>query len=108
MPCTGFSRNIHPVIQRYSVDECYLDYSGSEAKFGPPVRCAFEIKNRIRDELGFTVNIGVSVNKLLAKMASDFEKPDRVHSLFPEEIEEKMWPLPWKNCLWWAVPPRAG
>ena len=83
-----------PVIQRYSVDECYLDYSGSEAKFGPPVRCAFEIKNRIRDELGFTVNIGVSVNKLLAKMASDFEKPDRVHSLFPEEIEEKMWPLP--------------
>ncbi len=83
-----------PVIQRYSVDECYLDYSGSEAKFGPPVRCAFEIKDRIRDELGFTVNIGVSSNKLLAKMASDFEKPDRVHSLFPEEIEEKMWPLP--------------
>ena len=83
-----------PIIQRYSVDECFLDYTGSEATFGEPMACAHEIRNRIRDELGFTVNIGVSSNKLLAKMASDFEKPDRVHSLFPEEIEEKMWPLP--------------
>lgn len=83
-----------PVIQRYSVDECFLDYTGSEKNFGDPIACAHEIRNRIRNELGFTVNIGVSSNKLLAKMASDFEKPDRVHSLFPHEIESKMWPLP--------------
>lgn len=83
-----------PVVQRYSVDECFLDYSGSEKKFGDPVACAHEIKDRIRGELGFTVNIGVSSNKLLAKMASDFQKPDRVHTLFPEEIRGKMWPLP--------------
>ncbi len=62
--------------------------------FGPPVQAAEEIRNRIREELGFTVNIGVSANKLLAKMASDFKKPDMVHTLFPEEIPEKMWPLP--------------
>lgn len=83
-----------PVVQRYSVDECFLDYTGSEKKFGDPVTCAHEIRRRIRDELGFTVNIGVSENRLLAKMASDFEKPDRVHSLFRREIPEKMWPLP--------------
>ena len=55
---------------------------------------AREIKDKIRDKLGFTVNIGISENKLLAKMASDFQKPDRIHTLFPEEIQEKMWPLP--------------
>ena len=52
------------------------------------------MKNRIRDELGFTVNVGISENKLLAKMASDFDKPDKVHTLFKEEMQEKMWPLP--------------
>lgn len=55
---------------------------------------AHELKDRIRDSLGFTVNVGISRNKLLAKMASDFEKPDKVHTLFPEEIQKKMWPLP--------------
>ena len=48
----------------------------------------------MRTELGFTVNVGISCNKLLAKMASDFEKPDRTHTLYPEEVPEKMWPLP--------------
>lgn len=83
-----------PVIQRYSVDECFMDYTGSERKFGDPVSCAHEIRRRIRNELGFTVNIGVAENRLLAKMASDFEKPDRVHSLYADEIPSKMWPLP--------------
>ena len=53
-----------------------------------------EIKNRVKQELGFTVNVGVAHNKLLAKMASDFTKPDKVHTLFEEEIKEKMWTLP--------------
>lgn len=81
-------------VQRYSVDECFLDYTDSEEKFGDPVKTAFEIKEKIKNQLGFTVNVGVSVNKLLAKMASELKKPDALHTLFPEEIQEKLWPLP--------------
>ena len=81
------------VIERYSVDESWIDYTGSSMAYGEAVRVAHEIKERIKRELGFTVNIGVSVNKLLAKMASELKKPDRVHTLFPNEIPEKMWPL---------------
>lgn len=79
-----------PNIQRYSVDECFID--GSHFK-GEYLQRADEIRNRIEKELGFTVNIGISTNKLLAKMASDFEKPNKVHTLFEDEIEKKMWPL---------------
>ena len=87
-------REYSPVVEQYSIDEAFVDMTGMEQLFGPPVACAHKIKDRIRRELGFTVNIGISANRLLAKMASDFEKPDKVHTLFPEEIEQKMWPLP--------------
>ena len=83
-----------PNIQRFSIDECFVDFTDSIRLFGEPIKVAYEIKNRIKDELGFTVNVGVSSNKLLAKMASDLKKPDQVHTLFPEEIPEKLWPLP--------------
>ena len=83
-----------PSIQRYSIDECFLDYTNMEQHFGDPLSAAHKIKERIKNELGFTVNIGISNNKLLAKMASDFQKPDAVHTLYPHEIKEKMWPLP--------------
>ncbi len=80
-------------IERYSIDECFLDMTNylMNCKL---IDKAYEISKRIRQELGFTVNIGVSNNKLLAKMASDFTKPDKVHTLFPNEIQEKMWKLP--------------
>lgn len=81
-------------IHQYSIDECFCDMTGTVKLFGSPIVAAELIKNRVREELGFTVNIGVSTNKLLAKMASDFKKPDYVHTLFPEEIPKKMWPLP--------------
>lgn len=81
-------------IEQVSVDECYLDFTGIAYKFVSPVAAAFEIKDKIYEKFRFTVNIGISSNKLLAKMASDFEKPNRVHTLFPEEIQTKMWPLP--------------
>jgi len=87
-------REYSPSIQRYSIDEVFMDFSNMEPHFGDPVKAAHEIKDRIRAELGFTVNIGISTNKLLAKMASEFEKPDKVHTLFPEEIPAKLWPLP--------------
>jgi DNA polymerase-4 len=82
-----------PVIERFSIDESFLDYTNSERLFGDPVTAAHDIKDTVKNELGFTVNVGVSVNKLLAKMASEFRKPDRVHTLWPNEIESKMWPL---------------
>ncbi len=87
-------RDYSDVVEPYSIDEAYMDMSASCHLFGTPEETAAQIRDRIREELGFTVNVGVSVNKLLAKMASDFTKPDRVHTLYPEEIPEKMWPLP--------------
>lgn len=83
-----------PRIQRYSIDECFLDYTESIRSFGEPIEVAYLIKERMKKELGFSVNIGVSVNKLLAKMGSELKKPDRVHTLYPNEIENKLWPLP--------------
>lgn len=83
-----------PCVERCSIDEAYCDMTGMAKLFGPPVEAARKLKDRIKNELGFTVNIGISCNKLLAKMASDFKKPDMVHTLFPEEIRDKMWTLP--------------
>ena len=80
-------------IERYSIDECFLDYTDSYKLFGDPIKLAYKIKNEIRDNFGFTVNVGVGNNKLLAKMASDFSKPDKVHTLFTTEISQKMWSL---------------
>lgn len=87
-------REYSDVVEQYSIDEAFLDMTAACHLFGTPEKTAAQIKDRIREELGFTVNIGVSSNKLLAKMASDFRKPDRVHTLYPEEIPQKMWPLP--------------
>ena len=83
-----------PKLQRFSIDEMFLDYTGMEPHFGEVVSAAHIIKDRIKRELGFTVNIGIGANKLTAKVAGDFNKPDMVHTLFPHEIENKMWPLP--------------
>ena len=83
-----------PKIQVFSIDECFIDFSHMERLYSDPVDAAHLIKERIKNELGFTVNIGISSSKLLAKIAGDLEKPDKVHTLFPKEIPEKMWPLP--------------
>ena len=80
-------------IERFSIDECFLDMTQYLMK-STLLDKAQEIHTRVKNELGFTVNIGVANNKLLAKMASDFTKPDKIHTLFKDEIETKMWPLP--------------
>lgn len=80
-------------IERYSIDECFIDYSDCTLLYGNPIKVAYKIKEDIKNNFGFTVNVGVGNNKLLAKMASDFSKPDKVHTLFSNEIKEKMWPL---------------
>lgn len=92
-------REYSPDVEQYSIDEAFMDMSGMEHLIGEPVAFAHRLKNRISKELGFTVNIGISDKKYLAKMASDFEKPDRVHTLFQEEIQKKMWPLPVSELL---------
>ncbi len=83
-----------PEVEQTSIDEAFLNMTGTKRLWGEPVEAARRIQEEVSTKLGFTVNIGISVNRLLAKMASDFEKPNRVHTLFPEEISQKMWPLP--------------
>ena len=89
-----YLRTFTKEIEQVSVDECYMDFTSIADRYHSPIDGAVEIKDGIKERFGFTVNIGISSNKLLAKMASDFEKPDRIHTLFPQEIEQKMWPLP--------------
>lgn len=87
-------RRYAPVLEKASIDECYLDMSGTQKLYPDPIQIAHTIKDTIQEKLGFTVNVGIGTNKFLAKMASDFEKPNKVHTLFPEEIKAKLWPLP--------------
>ena len=85
-------------IERFSIDECFLDMTN--CLMGDTLlNKAYEINKRVKSELGFTVNVGVAHNKLLAKMASDFTKPDKVHTLFEDEIPSKMWILPVSELL---------
>jgi DNA polymerase-4 len=96
-----------PSIERYSIDECFLELTGSpRLQTRTPKEIADEIREKVRRELGFTVNIGVSSNKLLAKMASELEKPDRTHTLYPYEVPEKMWTLPVRELF--MVGPRSA
>ena len=101
-----FLRTYTDYIEQVSVDECYMDFTEIAPRFASPVDGALEIKNEVCRKFGFTVNIGISTNKLLAKMASEFQKPDQVHTLFTWEIERKMWPLP-VNELFWVGPATA-
>lgn len=82
-----------PVVEQVSIDEAFLDMTGTHKLYPDPIAIAHTIKDAVRDRLGFTVNVGISNCKLLAKMASDFAKPDKVHILFPNEMPTKMWPL---------------
>ncbi len=93
--CGRFS----PFLESFSVDELFLDYTNMDMHFGPPTEGARKIQKAIWEETGVTVNVGISTNKLLAKMASDFEKPNKIHTLFPDEIKKKMWPLPVSSLL---------
>ena len=95
------SKKLFELISKYtdsievaSIDECYLDYTGIKHSYGNEVEFAYKLKKEIYDNLGFTVNIGIANNKLCAKMASDFKKPYRVHTLYDYEVKDKMYPLP--------------
>ena len=88
-----------PVLQQFSIDECFIDMTFRLYR-KDAAEVARALKDEIKEKLGFTVNVGVGSNKLLAKMASDFEKPDKVHTLWQDEVQEKMWPLPAGDLLW--------
>ena len=92
-------RSYSPVLQQFSIDECFIDMS---LRCTPEnaVAMATRLKDQVKNSLGFTVNVGIGSNKLLAKMASDFEKPDKVHTLWDYEVQEKMWPLGVRDLLW--------
>lgn len=89
----NYLKQYTPIMEQYSVDECFLDMTGTSYLYNDYIELATKIKNDIKRLYGFTVNVGIGNNKLCAKMASDFEKPDKVHTLFKNEIEEKLWPL---------------
>lgn len=87
-------KEVAPLVEQYSIDEAFCDMSGTKSLYGDLTIFADTLRKRIQKELGFTVNIGIANNRLLAKMASEFEKPNQTHTLFTEEIPAKMWPLP--------------
>ena len=89
-----FLSSICPDIEQVSIDECYMDYTPISQMYPSAKEAAEWIKDQVRTRFGYTVNIGISDRKVLAKMASDFKKPNLVHTLFKSEIKEKMWPLP--------------
>ena len=90
---------LFPKYEQYSIDECFVDYTEMKKLYGDEVKFAHKLKDEIYKRFGFTVNVGIGNNKLLAKMASDFEKPNKVHTLYINEIKEKMWPLPISNLF---------
>ena len=92
-------KQFSPAVEQYSIDEAWVDMTGTERLWGSPRLAAELMRRRIYEELGFTVNVGISSNKLLAKMAGDFEKPNKVHTLFPEEMEAKFYPLPVRDLF---------
>ena len=85
---------ICPDIEQVSIDECYMDYTPISDKYPSPEAAAAFIKDSVLERFGFTVNVGISDRKVLAKMASDFKKPNLVHTLYSHEIKSKLWPLP--------------
>lgn len=86
-------------IEQASIDECYMEFTPIAHMYESPVACADMIRHEIFTRFGFTVNVGISDKKVLAKMASDFTKPDRTHTLYTSEIKAKMWPLPVRDLF---------
>lgn len=95
----AYLSNYSPQIEQYSVDECFLDMTGTSYLYKDHLKLAYDIKKDIKEKFGYTVNVGIGNNRLCAKMASDFEKPDKVHTLYKDEIETKLWPLPVGDLL---------
>ena len=99
-----FSKLLHGIYRRYTdqvepfgMDECWLDVTYSP---GDPMEIAEEIRQAVKDELGLTVSIGVSFNKVFAKLGSDYKKPDAITQISKEHFKEIVWPLPCSDLLY--------
>ena len=97
-------KSFTPDIEQVSVDECYMDYTGIRNKFSNEIEAAYTIKNKVKEQFGFTVNVGISDVKVLAKMASDFEKPDKVPLFTKKKSKRKCGSFLWKTYLWQENP----
>lgn len=88
------------MVEPYGMDECFIDVTGSRMAHGTAMEIAEEIRKATREELGLTVSIGVSFNKVFAKLGSDMKKPDAITEITPENFREKVWPLPASDLLY--------
>jgi DNA polymerase-4 len=102
-----FSRMAHEIYgeytdlqEPYGVDESWLDVTASSTLKGDGYMIAKEISNRMKSELGITVSIGVSFNKIFAKLGSDYKKPDAITTMYEDEFKNKAWALPASDLLY--------
>ena len=86
-------------VEPYGMDECWLDVSGTENIFGSPEKVANDIRETIKFELGLTISVGVSFNKIFAKLGSDMKKPDAVTVIPKDTFRDKIWGLPAADLL---------
>ena len=87
------------LVERFSIDESFLDVTGSRHLFGTGQQIADELRGRIREEIGVTISVGVSFNKTFAKMGSDYKKPDATTVISRDNYAELLWPMPIKELL---------
>ena len=102
-----FSRMAHEIYveytdrqEPYGIDECWLDVTESSIIKGDGMKIAREIRSRMKNELGITVSIGVSFNKIFAKLGSDYKKPDAITTMYKDEFRQKAWNLPVGDLLY--------
>ena len=102
-----FSRMAHEIYAEYTdrqepygIDECWLDVTGSSSLKGDGLLIAQEISRRMKSELGITVSVGVSFNKIFAKLGSDYKKPDAITTMYKSEFKQKAWSLPVADLLY--------
>ncbi len=88
------------LVESFGMDECWLDVTGSKMLFGSGEKIAYKIKERIKRETGLTISVGVSFNKVFAKLGSDLKKPDAVSVISKDDFKQKIWHLPANELLW--------
>lgn len=88
------------LVESFGLDECWLDITGSTHLFGDGMAVATALRRRIRAELGVTASVGVSFNKVFAKLGSDLRKPDATTEITPHNFRQKVWPLPVEELLY--------
>lgn len=87
------------IVEPFGIDECWLDVTRSQKLFGDPMTIAYKIKEEIKKKLGLTISVGVSYNKIWAKLGSDMKKPDAITLITRDNFKELVWPLPARSLM---------